>query len=643
MPLAPLPPNWANNPNIPLNNALDEDWTCFRCNPPSNQPINPRIGSNFLRRLEETLNDQSVWNNTELLGHVPDCEATLYIEPVQESIRDKLLVISQGFLSRARDIHRAGADDSSFSRSRSSSTVAAANFAGFFILPPPVVLEVFLKMYACRVEPYLPFFPASAIGITQLIASNSNDEKSSILLLLLMIAHGAMGSPMPEALHLASGLIETCRICMYDVMEKHVRMAVHPVMLRCALMYLNAAAWSGNKWHMDVSCIVAHSWMQIVRYSRILDARKSSLANLEFSVQTEASWKTWQAEETINRLAYSWVFLDQEMNLIHDRQPELEIHDLNSPIPDNEELWRSISADVWQGTLNKLRQSRSYRADSTPPSLAALFNKFMGNDLSNSSTSLSPTELRLLLHPLQAMIYHLNKSMVYFFHSGSHRLLQRLLTQLEEVHYLLKQWYTLSIQAMDRMETSRNIYYSNMIMFHLISLTAITYFPDIERLARGEVASDKFGDSLWAGKRCIEEAPQIWCHCGQVIRYSRQMPASSRPFWWGAAIYRTALYMWATSLAQQTHGTSNTLSGMERINVDTLAFDHPSLVRYQLHQVDGVPVLSDEHGNDVSFAAPTDAITFCVNLVRINNGWGSQLDEGICARLLGLAERWKDG
>jgi hypothetical protein len=231
------------------NNSVTEDWPCFQCNPPNAQPINPKIGSHYLKRLEDTLNDQSVWSNAERFDQNTNNRVGINVEPVQGSLRDKLMVISQGFLSRARDIHRTstGNDDSSIGRYRPNSSTS---ITGFFILPPPQVLEVFLRTYASRVEPYIPFFPAGTINLTQLIASN--DEKSSILLLLLMIVHGAMGSASPDARNLANGLVETCRICMFDIMEKNVQMSAHPIMLRCALLYLSAAAWNGNKWHMDV-------------------------------------------------------------------------------------------------------------------------------------------------------------------------------------------------------------------------------------------------------------------------------------------------------------------------------------------------------------------------------------------------------
>lgn len=613
----------------------DEELPCFRCNPRSDQRINPRIGSEYLQKLEETLNNQSVWTGAEFVRPQLDHSATLHVSPVQGGLRDKLMVISQGFLSRARDVHRTGSEDASSSQSRSSSN---ASLTGFFILPPPPVLEEFLRTYASRVEPYMSSFSASTIDLATLVTST--DEKSTILLLLLMIAHGAMGNAQPEARFIASGLVEICRISMFDIMEKNVQMAAQPMMLRCALLYLNAAAWSGYKWHMDLSAAHSRMYISMVRHAGLLDTRQSPLLETGLALDAETAWTTWKSKEALNRLAYSWVILDQEMNLFHDRQPDFEIDDCNAPVPYKDELWNATSAESWQAALAEAYQSNPQAADSSR-SLAQLFNMFMSNELSSNTQTLLPIELRLLLQPLQALIYHLNKSIHYFFNSGSQRLLQRLLTQLEEVQYLLKQWYTISSQSTVLENPSPNGC-TNMVMFHLISLNASTYLPDIEKLARGDISSDTFHDSLWTGKRCVEEAPQIWCHCGQVVRYFRKMPASSRPYWWSAALYRVALCLWAVSLSSNINRTktSSTSPEAEMITVDALPFDHPSIVRYLRHR-EGRPGLSHADGTVVSLVSAADVVQQCIEVLSEKTPL-SQLDAGIKSRLSTLVERWRE-
>lgn len=73
-----------------------------------------------------------------------------------------------------------------------------------------------------------------------------------------MIAQGSMATATVEARYLASGLTEACLISLFDTIEKDVSLASHPIVLRSALLLTNLAAWSGDKWHMDVSDISSH-------------------------------------------------------------------------------------------------------------------------------------------------------------------------------------------------------------------------------------------------------------------------------------------------------------------------------------------------------------------------------------------------
>jgi hypothetical protein len=325
--------------------------------------------------------------------------------------------------------------------------------------------------------------------------------------------------------------------------------------------------------------------------------------------------------------------LDQEMSLFHDRQPDLEISELNAPMPGSDELWAAPSAEIWQKIVIEIRQSHPHDSG-THHSLAELFGSFMSGKRIKST---SLTELRLLLHPLQALMYHLNKSVVYLYSCGNQRFQQRLASQLGEVQYLLREWYVLCHQTLDRHEWLDPNGCSNMIMYHLISLNAITYFPDIEKLARGDVLLETFQQSLWAGKRCLEEASQIWGHCGQVIRYFRQMPAQNRPYWWNASIYRIALCLWAASLSSKVPLYEASASGIERVSIDSLPFDHPSIARYLRHG-DGCPVLTNSDGSLAVLLVPIDIVRYCVGL--LGETAQSQFDKEIIARLEVMVERW---
>lgn len=326
------------------------------------------------------------------------------------------------------------------------------------------------------------------------------------------------------------------------------------------------------------------------------------------------------------------------MSLFHDRQPDFDINELNAPVPESDVLWVAPSAEVWHRFLIDIQQSRPHSDGAFRHSLADLFTKFMKSELSESPSPLSFIELRLLLHPLQAMTHQLNKSLMYFFNAGSQRLLQRLLTQLEEVQYLLKQWYAIASRTIGGSDDSSN--YCDMVIYHLTCLNTVTYFPDIEQLSRGDTSPEQFRASLWAGKRCSEDAAQIWCHCGQILRYFRRLPVTSRPFWWNASVYRAALYMWAASLVSRpdTSVMASSETGLGQIAVDALSFDHPSIIRYMRHQ-DGIPILSGSDGTPTPLDRPSDIIGHCIRILG-EQGAGSQFDEGIRARLSLLRERW---
>lgn len=118
------------------------------------------------------------------------------------------------------------------------------------VLPSADVLDNLLRAYVSRFEPYFPSSPASRLDPTGLI--RSKNVFASSLELLLMIAYGAMSTPTMEARCLTDGLTELCRIVLSDFLEMDADMATSPTMLRAALLFTNLAAWSGDRWHMNV-------------------------------------------------------------------------------------------------------------------------------------------------------------------------------------------------------------------------------------------------------------------------------------------------------------------------------------------------------------------------------------------------------
>jgi hypothetical protein len=119
------------------------------------------------------------------------------------------------------------------------------------MLPPQEVMQSFLTNYSTRYQPYYPCVSGGRLDPNMLM--QLNNSKATSLLLLLMVASGAISTPTVEARYLASGMTEACRISLFDLIEKDVFQARDPVVLQSALHFTTLAVWSGDKWHMDVS------------------------------------------------------------------------------------------------------------------------------------------------------------------------------------------------------------------------------------------------------------------------------------------------------------------------------------------------------------------------------------------------------
>ena len=348
------------------------------------------------------------------------------------------------------------------------------------------------------------------------------------------------------------------------------------------------------------------------------------------------------------RLVYSWVVVDLELSLFHDTPPKLSITDLNAALPDLEVLWGAKSPEQWTRSFEAVYSSPSFSVHRNPPSLNNVFRRFMNRDSHVLKFNFSPTQLRLLLHPLQALVCHLHQCLGCFFDSGNDRQAQRLMTQLEEVHSLLQQWYTMCSRCIQNSSVFDPATCAGLVNYHLISLNTITYFPDIERLARGELQQDTFQQTFWARVRCVEEAPQIWFHCGQVIRLVRAMPEANKPPWWAGALYRVALVMWATSITT-AHGQSNSVSMSavvartfpdDTFAIDGLSPEDTSITRY-LRYREGVPMLSKQNGSMVSLGVPGNALRHCLEVLEEDDA-NMRLTDGIKSRLSNLLGRLKE-
>ena len=278
--------------------AAQDGWTVFRCTPTIPSSSCPRTARLNLERLELSLKNHEGWSNWSPSWDESDFQqgGQITVSKLQESTRDKLLAITQSFLHKALDIHKDGMSSSSSSGESPGSTTSLSNF---IILPPARVLEYFLKSYANSFERYYPTSSRGLLDANELM-QNYNDKASS-LLILMMIAQGAMAIPSMEARWLTGGITEACRISLFDLIEKNIIMAGDPIVLRAALLFTVQAAWSGDKWQMDIAMGQRGMYFSMLRHSGILEERPAMSPQVSGGVATEMLWRDWLQQESRSR------------------------------------------------------------------------------------------------------------------------------------------------------------------------------------------------------------------------------------------------------------------------------------------------------------------------------------------------------
>ncbi|KAM7200138.1 hypothetical protein V8F33_004071 [Rhypophila sp. PSN 637] len=635
--------------------AAEGAWNLARCNPPLYTSNCPRTAIVHLECLEQKSKQDGTWSSLEKYLEQVDWDATdlpTSVVPLTSRTRDKMLAITQSFLHKALEIHRGGING------YPKAGYASPGDFNFIVLPPSKILEYFLRSYVRSLSVYFPLVVAGCVDPNEMIQNN----QASTLLVLLMIAQGAAAMPMAEARYLSAGLTETCRISLFDIVEKDVELSADPTALRCALLFIVLGAWSGDKWLMDIAMGQRGMYMSMLKHAGMMDPQPSMIPTFSNSTSTELQWRAWLHRESQNRLVYNYVMLDQELSLFHDTAPLFAINDLQCPLPAPEILWSAKNSERW------LAANQSYygcttnvnpqllNSPSLTPSLYDLFQDFLHDSLSRRQVqgSLSPQQLRLILHPIQALLFHLRQMLSCFSDvQGLRRTAPPTVTRastlsrLEEVQQLLQKWFELT---MTYYKTNPNcpVTRCNLVLYHLIALNAVTNFPEIERLARREnfdTTSLHWELSL-RHKRCIYSREEALFHSGQVFRHLRLMPNDRRPAWWSTAMYRATLIVWVESICKldpnfqtadksQQNGMGS--PGAPVLAIDQLSADDPLLGNY-LYGHGAVEVLTRLDGVTFSLDKPEEILTYAVK--NIEGGFSSRIGDGIKRKIIALNNNW---
>merc|ERR1712072_1215323 len=561
----------------------------------------------------------------------------LTVMQLHESTRDKLLAIIQSFLHKALEIHRENGPNSPSESRHSPGSHSGSNFV---LLPPARVLEYFLRSYANCFERYYPLTSRGILDANELL--HCYYDRAASLLVLMMVAQGAMNIPSHEARMLTGGLTEACRISLFDLIERNVIMSGDPIVLHSALLFTVQAAWSGDKWQMDIAMGQRGMYFAMLRHSGSLENRSVSTSG--GTGNTDQLWSELIQNESRSRLVYSWAMVDQEISLFHDTAPLFSVTEFAAPMPDADRLWHAKSAAEWSSVFEQVHEFSggfsSVGSGARPLSLHDLFRHFLNDEMISLGIEMTPLQLRLLLHPLQSLVCQHGQLLSCFGDSlGKHQIGPHTMTatstrnRLGEVQSLLSRWFDLAERYL-KANPMCAFMQTNLIIFHLISLNAVTNFPEIERLARREAVDGTYQQVAWMHKRCIADVEEAVFHCGQVFRLIRSMPRGIRPPWWAGAIYRVGLILWTDSLVRRDHGNMNNgeifpVPGPS-FAIDALPADHPLIVRY-LTKREGVACVTKRDGSQMAVDQPFRILQHCVEV--IDEGAATRFSDGIRSKL----------
>jgi hypothetical protein len=355
------------------------------------------------------------------------------------------------------------------------------------------------------------------------------------------------------------------------------------------------------------------------------------------------------------RLVYNYVMLDQELSLFYDTAPLFAITELRCPLPGPEILWMSSNSEQWLSAMQSVYgctvnvNPQLLSTPSATPSLYDLFQDFLHDNLSRGQRSLSPQQLRLVLYPLQALLYHLRQMLSCFSDTpGTRRTGARSVTKsstlhrLEEVQDLLQRWYDLSANY-GKANPDCPVTRCNLVLYHLICLNAVTDFAEIERFARREAFDHWYWDISQLSTRCIFQRGEAVFHCGQVFRLLRLMPNDRRPAWWSAAMYRATLILWVDSVSR-TYSSSQTGkrddSGTPQsapVIIDQATPEDASINAYVWNGT-GVAMLTRTDGTRLTLDKPADVLSYAIQ--NLEAGFSSRIGDGIKRKLITLGNNW---
>jgi hypothetical protein len=220
----------------------------------------PTRSAENVARLGDNYADAAPWSHVSATWRAQHFVEQEYVENIKlaETTRERILATAQNFFRLTLDSLNVNSNPGTRFlmadlRRYSSSSI--------LMLPPTPILHIYLETFLTSFEPYYPLINKRLFD-PNAIASGKN-EQLAIVMLLLVIAYGAMRDPAVKARRLSTGLLEICRLTTLHLLDKDNTNPRSMILAECALLSTYQAAFSGDKWLMESSFGQMHQYLMV--------------------------------------------------------------------------------------------------------------------------------------------------------------------------------------------------------------------------------------------------------------------------------------------------------------------------------------------------------------------------------------------
>ena len=621
-------------------------WSMCRCSPVPVAPAQDRTKASIVT-IDHNFVRAGLWTGVTMDWREKLFESAERFTnvPLSETTREWLLMIAQRFMRIAMDVHGLNIDDSS---PASPDEADFGVLGGYVRLPPSDALRQYLETVLKKYEPFYPLIPARILDPNQL--AGARQGRGSSLLLFMMFAFGSGLDPAIKAQRFSTALTEICRHSIQDVLEKDSGAKGSGLLFYCSLMFIIKSAFSGDKAHMNIAVAHRHMYLTLMRSVGLFKCQILLQPTEQESLKQ--AWQSWVEWESVSRLAYGWVIVENEISLFYDSQTLLNISELEAILPADENLWLASTAEEWQRALCKGDSTGDWRAglqQQSGHSLRSLFQLLLEDQLDSGDFRPNILHMRLLLCPLHVLVTQLGQLLDCGLGSVRTRSFANpIITQnssilrFSEIQLLLNTWHAAFDQLSGRGARFRAMKNAALMLYHLISLNLYAAFGKMERFARECHSSWKSGTSEPVFMQWLRAPEYAIVHCGQVFRLFHDIEDELRPIWGAAAIYRATIVLWAFSISHgiPSRAEEGVGSTSLEIGIDALPVRDEAIQNY-IRCGDARPVLTTPNGVSVSMVNPKLLLT---STIRILSGrcLATSFSAGVKFKLEEMAVAWEE-